>query len=134
SVATALLTELSMAPVFPLPQPEAMLPNEGRIWVMGIWLIGMQTSIVVLVIFAAGLFGGRRAEVLALNQRTPARLFIAAILVMFALQVLYHLIVLPFAHETAMEDVRPFLEPLRSNAFWLFALAIVVGAPLSEEI
>lgn len=133
-VATALVAELSMAPAFPLPQPESMLPSENRIWVMGIWLAGMQTSIVILVTFAAGLFGGDRADVLALNRRTPARIFVAAVAVMFVLQVVYHMIVLPFAHERAMEDVEHFVEPLRSDAFWLFALTIVVGAPLSEEL
>lgn len=133
-LATTLIANLHLAPAFPLPQTEALPSDEGRVWVMAVWLLGMQTGIILLVTFAAGLFGGRRAEVLALDQHTPARLFIAAVVLMFVLQVLYHMIVLPFARDTVMEDVRPFLEPLRSDAFWLFALAIVVGAPLSEEL
>ncbi len=41
-------------------------------------------------------------------------------------------IVLPFARPRPMvEDVQPLIEPLQSDAFWLFGLAIVVGAPLS---
>ncbi len=133
-LATTLVSNLSLAPAFPVPQPEPLPSDEGRTWVMAVWLLGMQTGVIVLVVAAAGWFGGRRAEVLALDQVTPARLFIAAVVLMFVLQMTYHIIVIPFARDTVMDDVKPFLEPLRSDAFWLFALAIVVGAPLSEEL
>lgn len=133
-LATSLVAQLSLAPAVPVPQIEPLPSDEGRTWVMAVWLIGMQTAVIVLVIAAAGLFGGRRAEVLAFDQVTPARLFVAAIALMFVLQMAYHIVVLPFARDTVMEDVKPFLEPLQSDAFWLFALAIVVGAPLSEEL
>ncbi len=132
-VATNLLANLSLAPIS-VPEAEPLPADEARTWGMAIWLLGMQSVIIALVIVAAGLFGGRQTEVLALDQSTPARLVIAAVVLMFVLQMAYHIIVLPFAHDTVMQDVRPFLEPLHSDAFWLFALAIVVGAPLSEEL
>lgn len=133
-VATTLVGTLELAPALPFPSPDVIARDEGRIWRMAVWLLGMQTAIVLLVLGAAGLFGGSRADVLALNQSTPVRLFVAAIVVMLAAQVIYNVIVLPFAHQTMVEDVQPLIEPLRSDAFWLFALAIVVGAPLSEEL
>ena len=133
-LATSLVAELNLTPTVPVPRADSLPSDAGRTWVMAVWLLGMQTGVITLVIFAAGLFGGRRAEVLALDQITPARLFVAAVVLMFALQMTYHIVVLPFARDTVMEDVKPFLEPLQSDAFWLFALAIVVGAPLSEEL
>lgn len=132
-VATMLVGTLELAPALPFPSPE-VLPDESRIWRMAVWLLGMQAAIILLVLGAAGLLGGNRADVLALNQSTPARLFVAAVLVMLAAQVIYNVIVLPFAGETVVEDVQPLLKPLQSDAFWLFGLAIVVGAPLSEEL
>lgn len=132
-VATYLVGTLQFAP--PISVPAELLPtDETRIWRMAVWLLGMQVSIVALVVVAAGMFGGRRAEVLAFNRDTPARIFIAAVVVMLVAQVLYNAVVFPFARDTMIEDVRPLMEPLQSDAFWLFALAIVVGAPLSEEL
>jgi len=95
---------------------------------------GMRAPSVLLVRLPAGLSGEKTVEVLAFNKTTPARLYVAAILVMLAAQVIYNAIVLPFAHQTMVEDVQPLIEPLQSDAFWLFGLAIVVGAPLSEEL
>lgn len=132
--ATMLVGTLELAPTLPFPSPEALPRDESRIWRMAVWLLGMQAAIVVLVLIAAGLFRGNRADVLAINQSTPVRLFVAAVVVMLAAQVIYNAIALPFARQTMVEDVQPLLEPLRSDAFWLFGLAIVVGAPLSEEL
>lgn len=133
-LATALVGTLKLSPPMTLPRMDAIPPEEGKVWVMSVWLLGLQSAIVALVIVAAGMFGGRPAEVLALDQSTPTRLYVAAIVLMFVVQVVYNAIVLPFARDTVFEDVRPYIEPLRSDAFWLFALAIVVGAPLSEEL
>jgi len=133
AVATYLVGTLQLAP--PIAIPTDLIPaDEGRIWRMAIWLLGMQVSIVALVLAAAGMFGGRRDEVLAFNRHTPGRIFVAAVIVMLLAQVAYNLVVLPFARDTMVQDVQPMLEPLQSDAFWLFALAIVVGAPLSEEL
>ncbi|MCL4766926.1 MAG: CPBP family intramembrane metalloprotease [Hyphomicrobiaceae bacterium] len=133
-VATALVGTLDFAPAMEAARQATLPPDEPRTWAMAVWLLGMQATVIVLVVAAAGLFGGRRAEVLALDQSTPARLFVAAVVLMFLVQAAYNAIVLPFARDTVLEDVKPVLEPLRSDAFWLFALVIVVGAPLSEEI
>lgn len=103
-------------------------------WGTAAWLLAMQVSVIALVSVAAGLFGGRREEVLSLLRTTPPRIYIAAILLMLIGQVIYNAIVLPFAHETMLEDAKLFLDPLNSDAVWLYALAIVIGAPLSEEL
>ena len=133
ALATYLVGTLQLAP--PIAIPTDLIPaDEGRIWRMAVWLLGMQVSIVALVLAAAGMFGGRRDEVLAFNRHTPGRIFVAAVIVMLLAQVAYNLVVLPFARDTMVQDVQPMLEPLQSDAFWLFALAIVVGAPLSEEL
>jgi len=133
-VATALVGTLEFSPAIPVAYPDIVSADESRIWRMAVWLLAMQTVIVLLVLGAAGMLGGRTAEVLALDIKIPSRLFLAAIVVMFLAQVVYNAIVLPFAHETVVDDVRPLMEPLQSDAFWLFALALVVGAPLSEEL
>ncbi len=133
-VGTALIGTMELAPAMHAARRATLPPDEPRTWAMAVWLLGMQTTVVVLVAVAAGLFGGRRAEVLALEQPTPARLYVAAVVLMFLVQAVYNAIVLPFARDTVIEDVKPFLEPLQSDAFWLFALVIVIGAPLSEEI
>ncbi len=133
AVATYLVGTLQLAP--PIAIRTDLIPaDEGRIWRMAVWLLGMQVSIVALVLAAAGMFGGRRDEVLAFNRHTPGRIFVAAVIVMLLAQVAYNLVVLPFARDTMVQDVQPMLEPLQSDSFWLFALAIVVGAPLSEEL
>lgn len=132
-VATYLVGTLQLAP--PIAIAMDLTPaDENRIWRMTVWLLSMQASIIALVLVAAGMFGGRRAEVLAFNRDTPKRIYVAAVIVMVIAQVAYNVIVFPFARDTMVEDVQPMLEPLHSDAFWLFALAIVVGAPLSEEL
>jgi membrane protease YdiL (CAAX protease family) len=42
--------------------------------------------------------------------------------------------VLTLARETVEQDLRPFMGLLRSDVGWLFAIAIGIGAPLSEEL
>lgn len=109
-------------------------PGDPRAWKMAIWLISMQAIVILLLTFAAGRFGARRRAVLSLEGATPPRLYAAAVVLLFILQLSYNAIVLPFAHDTVLGDVQPYLEPLRSRAVWLFALAIAIGAPLSEEL
>jgi len=133
-LATALIGSLEFSPSLPVTYPDILPLDRERIWRMAVWLLAMQTIIVLLVLAASSMFGGRVAEVLVLDTRVPGRLFLAAVVIMFLAQAVYNAIVLPFAHETVVDDVRPLAEPLESDAFWVFALALVVGAPVSEEI
>ncbi len=133
-LATALIGSLEFSPSLPVTYPDILPLDRERIWRMAVWLLAMQTIIVLLVLAASSMFGGRVAEVLVLDTRVPGRLFLAAVVIMFLAQAVYNAIVLPFAHETVVDDVRPLVEPLESDAFWVFALALVVGAPVSEEI
>jgi membrane protease YdiL (CAAX protease family) len=133
-VATTLLNTLGFVQGRIRMTRPAPLPDYSAVWGMATWLIGMQATVIPLVIAAAGFFGGRRSEVLSLTGPVRPRTIVAAILLMFIVQAVYNAMVLPFSHETVMEDVKPFMEPLNSDAVWLFALAIVIGAPLSEEL
>jgi membrane protease YdiL (CAAX protease family) len=117
-----------------MTRPAPLPDDDVAAWASAVWLLGMQAGVISLVFVAAGLFGGRREEVLALLRSTPPRFFVAAILLMFIVQAAYNAVVLPFAHDTMLDDAKPFLGPLNSDAVWLFALAIVIGAPLSEEL
>ncbi len=133
--ATAALNALGLVPSGIRMTRPAPLPDETiAVWGMAVWLFAMQATTIALVYVASGMFGGRPAEVLSLFRTTPPRVYVAAIILMFLAQAAYNAIVLPFAGDTVMDDAKPFLGPLSSDAMWLFGLAIVIGAPLSEEL
>lgn len=100
-----------------------------------IWLAVLQATVIALVMVAAGRYGARPADTLSLSG-PPVRgaILAAAIGLMLLILLPYNIAVLAFAREALLEDLRPFVAPLRSDAGWLFALLIAVGAPVSEEL
>jgi membrane protease YdiL (CAAX protease family) len=134
-IATALIGTLDLVPPrVRLPRSVTAAHDASAGWLMAVWLLAMQATVIAMVVAASGFFGGRPSAVLALDGWAPTRFFVAAVVLMFLLQLAYNAVVLPFARDTVMEDVKPFLEPLRSDAAPLFVLAISVGAPVSEEL
>lgn len=100
-----------------------------------LWLIVSQAAMVLLVIAAAGLFGGRRKEVLQLRPVAHAAgLIVSAFLAMIVILGLLNALLYGLTGHDAMADLRPHLEFIRSDAWLLAALAIGVGAPLMEEL
>jgi len=100
-----------------------------------IWLLAAQAAMIVLTIAAAGSVGGDWREVLAL--RTPAggpRIYGEALVLLLLLVALYNLILLLFAREALLGDLKVFIELARSPARLLALPAIGIGAPVSEEL
>lgn len=100
-----------------------------------LWLLVSQATMVVLVLGAAGLFGGRRQEVLQLRPVERGTLLVGSATLAMALllgtlnALLYWLI-----GNDVMADLRPYLGLIQSDAWPLAALAIGIGAPLMEEL
>jgi membrane protease YdiL (CAAX protease family) len=103
--------------------------------VLMLWLLVSQAAMTVLVIGAAGLFGGRRQEVLQLRPIEMAPWLVGSAMLAMALllgtlnALLYWLI-----GNDVMTDLRLHLDLIRSDAWLLAALATGVGAPLMEEL
>lgn len=109
--------------------------GEGVPVVLMLWLLVSQMAMVALVVVAAGLFGGRRQHVLQLRPIEHGPLLVSAAILAMALllgglnAVLYWLL-----GNDVMADLRPHIEPIRSDTWLLAALAIGAGAPLMEEL
>lgn len=100
-----------------------------------LWLLVSQIAMVTLVLVAAGLFGGRRHEVLQLRpiERGPSVIgtaMLAMAIFLTGFNVLLHWLI----GSDPMADLRPYIELIRSDAWPLAALAIGAGAPLMEEL
>ncbi|MEW5964977.1 MAG: type II CAAX endopeptidase family protein [Pseudomonadota bacterium] len=100
-----------------------------------VWLTTIQILLVVLVIVASGWYGSDRAATLALGPPAGgAASYGAALLSMVVIFGLYTLIVMSLNPETLKQDVRPFADMIRSDAWWLALIAVGIGAPVSEEL
>lgn len=100
-----------------------------------LWIeIVVQAAIIALTIFAAGMFGGRPAEVLALRRPEggwrDVGAGIATIAVASGLYTLVTLLLFPGA---VLDDLRPLWRMMQSEWAWVLALIAVIGAPISEE-
>lgn len=100
-----------------------------------LWLVVSQAAMVALVLLAAGLFGGRRLEVLQLRPVAQGPWLIGSAIVAMALLLggLNALLYWLFENDV-MADLRPHLALIQSDAWPLAALAIGAGAPLMEEL
>lgn len=97
--------------------------------------IALQATIVGLALWVSGLYGNRPRDVLALGPaRGGAKAYIlgffAVLAVSMALSVLFYLIM----PQALTQDLKPFVGMVSSDAAPLLALAVIVGAPLSEEL
>jgi membrane protease YdiL (CAAX protease family) len=100
-----------------------------------LWLVASQAAMVALVLLAAGLFGGRRSEVLQLRPVAQGPWLISsAILAMALLLGGFNAILYWLLANDVMADLRPHLALIQSDAWPLAALAIGAGAPLMEEL
>ena len=99
------------------------------------WLAGMQLGVVAFTYLFAGFFSSDRA--LALSLLKPARgwggLF-WALVPLFAIAALWTGLIVLWDPEIVAQDLRPFVQLMNSDAFWLVLFVICIGAPISEEI
>jgi hypothetical protein len=102
--------------------------------VMAVALIGWQALIVLLTLVIARWYGGVRLEVLALTELPSLKTLALAVLGGMVLTLPFDIAGFTIARETVKADTSSFV-PLVNSVWWpLFALAIIVGAPLSEEL
>ncbi len=109
-------------------------PGAGRqdmnaLATLAIW----QAIAVVLTMLASALFGGRIRDVLALRPPGVAQVYLKAVLLMAALQVVVSAVQYFFFPQDMYADLRPIVRLFGDQ--WVLALLVVgLGAPLSEEL
>lgn len=100
-----------------------------------VFLALSQACVIAFAWWAAGLFGGDRRAVLQLHRGFPGS---GEILIALAGLVLvigtYNLIVYLLRPDLFMSDVAPFLPMLQAPMWPVTALAVGIGAPVSEEL
>lgn len=97
-------------------------------------LLIMQAVIFAMVWWGAARFGGQRLVLLSLRPNLPLSAFLYGLAGMVVLLGPYNLTVYLLSPENFAADLRPFWELARSQTVWLSALAIVIGAPITEEL
>jgi membrane protease YdiL (CAAX protease family) len=94
----------------------------------------MQAVFILLTWWAAGRFGGRRAEVLSLGQPLDQRMLLTGLAGMLAILCPYNLAIYALWPHQFADDLRMFSDLARSEAAWIALLVVTIGAPLSEEL
>ena len=102
--------------------------------VFGFMLVA-QLALVVLVWLAAGIRRSHPAKVLQLGPpRGGLRIVLVNFLVMATGLALFNAVAYWVSPGSILGDLQPFVGMIRSDLWWLVALVVVVGAPLSEEL
>jgi membrane protease YdiL (CAAX protease family) len=114
----------------------AGVPEDKRLLLAIIAFLALsQLGVMVLAWWAAGFFGADRRAVLQLHRGLPSIGDVAMALAGLAFVLgVYNLLVHLLRPDLFMADVAPFLPMLQSPIWPLTALAVGIGAPLSEEL
>ncbi|MBR2537655.1 MAG: CPBP family intramembrane metalloprotease [Hyphomicrobium sp.] len=102
---------------------------------LAVFLAAFQLATLVLTSVAARLFRGGRVTFLALSApggALAASFTFSAVLIVGA--AIYAGAVLSFDRNALLGDVRLLADMLRTDVWWMIALAAVVGAPIAEEV
>ena len=100
-----------------------------------IWMVTSQVLMIAFTLAAARWFGGRPVDVLALRPpQAGVSAYVSAFLLVVLVLGVYNTAVYALFRESMLGDLKPFMEMMQSPYWWLAALVIVVGAPLSEEL
>ncbi len=94
----------------------------------------MQGIVIVLVLLAASLFGGRPRTLLAMQEMPGASALLPALGAMVLLIAPYNLAVHLISPDSIVQDLQPFAGFMRSDLALLAAVVIGIGAPVSEEM
>lgn len=104
-------------------------------WQILVALTVSQVTCIVLVWWAAGWFGDRREEVLALGPPIQGRRsYVLGYLVMVLIFGSLSLVMWVLEPDRVIADLTVYAGLIRSPAWWLAVLVIVVGAPVMEEL
>jgi len=118
--------------VSPGPIPGGAGRNAG---ITIVWLFGTQIALTLLVLVVAGLFGATARTTLAL--RRPAQgwtVYPRALVGILALVGVFNALAWIAGVTDLLQDLRPFLQLMQSDAWPVLMLAIAIGAPASEEL
>lgn len=114
---------------------EGMAADKRLISSIIVFLALSQVGVVLFAWWAAGLFGGERRAVLQLHRGWPAAGEIAVALAGLLLVLgAYNLLSYLIRPDLFMADVAPFRPMLEAPAWPVMALAVGLGAPISEEL
>jgi membrane protease YdiL (CAAX protease family) len=94
----------------------------------------MQAIVIVLVLLAASMFGGRLRTLLAMREMPGASELLRALGAMVLLIAPYNLAVHLISPDSVVQDLQPFAGFMRSDLALLAAIVIGIGAPVSEEM
>ena len=113
-----------------LSDPSRITDQRELLWVE----LVVQVAIVALTVLAAGLFGSRRRDMLALKAPPRGWRDIAAGLAAIAAASGFYTLLTTFVFPgEVVRDLKPLWAIMQSPWGWLLALIAIVGAPLSEE-
>ena len=112
------------------------VPEDKRLLLAIIVFLALsQIGVMAFAWWAAGRFGGDRQAVLQLHRGLPSIGDVAIALAGLALVLgTYNLLVYVLRPDLFMADVAPFLPMLQAPIWPVTALAVGIGAPLSEEL
>ncbi len=111
-------------------RPEAV-SAVGSQWGQAVLLL-QQIGIVALVLVAGHMLGSQPMPALSL-YRPPKGSLLPAFLLVVALSLTYTALIWPFASDKIIADLQPFISALKGDHWLLLAIAVAIGAPLSEE-
>ncbi len=104
-------------------------------WSLVAGLLSAQIVMILLAVFAAGLFSSNRAEMLALRPPVGGwRTLPLSLIPLFLVTGVWTAIISTWRPDVVVQDLQLFKTLLDSDAAPLALLAIGVGAPLSEEL
>ncbi|MEM1371713.1 MAG: CPBP family intramembrane glutamic endopeptidase [Pseudomonadota bacterium] len=95
----------------------------------------LQLFAVIAIVALAGWFGNSTRDVLALHPvKGGLRTYAQSFLVVFGVAIAFSVVLIAASPSGWGRDMRPFLGMASSDYAPLLAFAVVVGAPLSEEL
>lgn len=98
-------------------------------------LLAAQLLVIVAAWWAAGWFGGDRREVLQIAGAKPSPSEVAvAVAGLVLILGVYNCLIYLLQPESFLTDVLPFLPMLRDPHWPVTAVAVGIGAPISEEL
>ncbi|MEO1280669.1 MAG: type II CAAX endopeptidase family protein [Pseudomonadota bacterium] len=120
---------------FALPQNVEAAAATGAYGFFLVSQIGLQIVSVLLILWIAGRYGAKRADVLALKP-VPGGFstYLKAFGIVMLVSTAYSWVLYAVAPETILQDIKPYMGMMRSDAAWFLLLIVTIGAPLSEEL
>jgi uncharacterized protein len=110
---------------------EAVLKSPA---VLAVTTLGWQVCIILMVLLVARWYGAMRRDVLALQSVPSIPTVLLAVVGGMLLTAPFDVLGLTIMKETAKADTISFIPMVRSQWWPVFAVAIAIGAPLSEEL